>query len=72
MMFRPGLRTLFAHPPQLRHAFGYYLASHGHDTRAIQDYLWHRNIQHTVALHGDGAAPMRKLLDGLSGVPDEG
>jgi type 1 fimbriae regulatory protein FimB/type 1 fimbriae regulatory protein FimE len=35
-------------PHQLRHACGYYLASHGHDTRAIQDYLGHRNIQHTV------------------------
>jgi len=26
----------------------YYLASQGHDTRAIQDYLGHKNIQHTV------------------------
>ena len=36
------------HPHQLRHACGHYLASQGHDTRAIQDYLGHRNIQHTV------------------------
>jgi integrase len=36
------------HPHQLRHACGYYLASQGHDTRAIQDYLGHKNIQHTV------------------------
>ncbi len=36
------------HPHQLRHACGYYLASQGHDTRAIQDYLGHMNIQHTV------------------------
>ena len=36
------------HPHQLRHACGYYLAAHGHDTRAIQDYLGHKNIQHTV------------------------
>ena len=36
------------HPHQLRHACGYYLASHGHDTRAIQDYLGHKNMQHTV------------------------
>src|SRR5215467_1068124 len=36
------------HPHQLRHACGYYLASCGHDTRAIQDYLGHKNIQHTV------------------------
>jgi type 1 fimbriae regulatory protein FimB/type 1 fimbriae regulatory protein FimE len=37
-----------AHPHMLRHATGYYLASKGHDTRAIQSYLGHRNIQHTV------------------------
>ena len=36
------------HPHQLRHSCGYYLAMNGHDTRAIQDYLGHRNIQHTV------------------------
>ncbi|MDJ0719387.1 MAG: tyrosine-type recombinase/integrase [Prochloraceae cyanobacterium] len=36
------------HSHQLRHACGYYLAASGHDTRAIQDYLGHRNIQHTV------------------------
>jgi type 1 fimbriae regulatory protein FimB/type 1 fimbriae regulatory protein FimE len=36
------------HPHQLRHACGYYLASQGHDTRAIQDYLGHKNIHHTV------------------------
>jgi type 1 fimbriae regulatory protein FimB/type 1 fimbriae regulatory protein FimE len=32
----------------LRHACGYKLANEGHDTRAIQHYLGHRNIQHTV------------------------
>jgi type 1 fimbriae regulatory protein FimB/type 1 fimbriae regulatory protein FimE len=36
------------HPHMLRHAAGYYLASKGHDTKAIQAYLGHRNIQHTV------------------------
>lgn len=36
------------HPHQLRHACGYYLAAKGHDTRAIQDYLGHKNIHHTV------------------------
>lgn len=36
------------HPHMLRHATGYHLASKGQDTRAIQDYLGHRNIQHTV------------------------
>ena len=32
----------------LRHAIGYYLASKGQDTRAIQAYMGHKNIQHTV------------------------
>jgi site-specific recombinase XerD len=36
------------HPHMLRHATGYYLALNGQDTRAIQAYLGHRNIQHTV------------------------
>ena len=36
------------HPHQLRHGCGYYLAAQGHDTRAIQDYLGHKNIHHTV------------------------
>ena len=44
---RSGL-PFVPHPHQLRHACGYYLAAHGHDTRAIQDYLGHKNIQHTV------------------------
>lgn len=36
------------HPHMLRHACGFKLANEGHDTRAIQHYLGHRNIQHTV------------------------
>jgi type 1 fimbriae regulatory protein FimB/type 1 fimbriae regulatory protein FimE len=36
------------HPHMLRHATGYYLANAGQDTRAIQLYLGHKNIQHTV------------------------
>ncbi len=36
------------HPHMLRHACGYKLANDGHDTRAIQYYLGHKNIQHTV------------------------
>jgi type 1 fimbriae regulatory protein FimB/type 1 fimbriae regulatory protein FimE len=31
-----------------RHATGYYLANAGQDTCAIQLYLGHKNIQHTV------------------------
>jgi len=40
--------ALSVHPHMLRHACGFYLASHGHDTRAIQAYLGHKNIQHTI------------------------
>ncbi len=36
------------HPHMLRHACGYKLANEGKDTRSIQDYLGHKNIQHTV------------------------
>jgi integrase len=36
------------HAHMLRHSAGYKLASDGHDTRAIQDYLGHRNISNTV------------------------
>ena len=36
------------HPHMLRHACGYKLANEGHDTRAIQHYLGHKNITHTV------------------------
>ena len=36
------------HPQMLRHACGYALANAGHDTRALQAYLGHKNIQHTV------------------------
>jgi integrase len=37
-----------AHPHMLRHACGYALANAGHDTRALQAWLGHKNIQHTV------------------------
>ncbi len=37
-----------AHPHMLRHACGFALANKGHDTRAVQAYLGHKNIQHTV------------------------
>jgi len=37
-----------AHPHMLRHACGYKLANDGHDTRALQHYLGHKNITHTV------------------------
>jgi type 1 fimbriae regulatory protein FimE len=51
MLSRVGTMSTLAfpvHPHMLRHACGYKLANDGHDTRAIQLYLGHRNIQHTV------------------------
>ncbi len=42
-----GLK-LKVHPHMLRHACGFKLANDGVDTRALQAYLGHRNIQHTV------------------------
>lgn len=36
------------HPHMLRHSTGFKLANDGRDTRSIQHYLGHRNIQHTV------------------------
>jgi len=48
---RAGQKARFPfqiHAHMLRHATGYRLAGDGHDTRAIQDYLGHKNIQHTV------------------------
>jgi type 1 fimbriae regulatory protein FimB len=43
-----GLVALKVHPHMLRHACGFDLANRGADTRLIQDYLGHTNIQHTV------------------------
>jgi len=40
--------TMPVHPHMLRHACGFKLANDGQDTRAIQQYLGHRNIAHTV------------------------
>jgi Phage integrase family len=37
-----------AHPHMLRHACGFKLANDGVDTRALQHFMGHRNIQHTV------------------------
>jgi integrase len=36
------------HPHQLRHGCGYTLANDKQDTRAIQHFLGHKNMRHTV------------------------
>jgi len=51
MIERAGIEARLdfkAHPHMLRHACGFALANKGHDTRALQAYLGHKNIQHTV------------------------
>lgn len=40
--------TIKVHAHMLRHACGFALANAGHDTRSLQAYLGHKNIQHTV------------------------
>jgi type 1 fimbriae regulatory protein FimB len=52
---------LLAHPHMLRHACGFALADRGADTRLIQDYLGHRNIQHTVKYTASNPARFEKL-----------
>ena len=52
---------LLAHPHMLRHACGFALADQGEDTRLIQDYLGHRNIQHTVRYTATNPARFEKL-----------
>jgi site-specific recombinase XerD len=48
-------------PVMLRHACGYALADQGADTRLIQDYLGHRNIQHTVRYTATNPARFERL-----------
>lgn len=44
---RAGL-PMRVHPHMFRHGCGYALANRGHDLRAIQDYLGHRDPKHTA------------------------
>jgi integrase len=51
MVARLGVAAGFdvpVHPHMLRHACGFKLANDGVDTRSLQAYLGHKNIQHTV------------------------
>jgi type 1 fimbriae regulatory protein FimB len=57
---RAGL-SVEAHPHMLRHACGFALADQDADTRLIQDYLGHRNIQHTVRYTATNPARFARL-----------
>ena len=52
---------IMVHPHMLRHGCGFALADQGADTRLIQDYLGHRNIQHTVIYTATNPARFEKL-----------
>src|SRR5271166_2658448 len=58
---RAASLPLLAHPHMLRHACGFALVDQGADTRLIQDYLGHRNIQHTVKYTATNPARFEKL-----------
>jgi type 1 fimbriae regulatory protein FimB len=49
------------HPHMLRHACGYALADKGIDTRLIQDYLGHKNIQNTVIYTASNVERFRSI-----------
>jgi site-specific recombinase XerD len=83
MVKRAGQKAdlpLQVHAHMLRHAAGYKLAGDGHDTRSIQDYLGHKNIQHTVRYEARAAERSAKssrediaraqsfIIDFISGV----
>jgi len=53
--------SLPVHPHMLRHVCGFALADQGADTRLIQDYLGHRNIQHTVMYTATNPARFERL-----------
>ena len=53
--------SLQAHPHMLRHCCGFALADQGADTRLIQDYLGHRNIQQTVKYTASNPARFQRL-----------
>lgn len=49
------------HPHMLRHACGYTLADKGIDTRLIQGYLSHKNIQNTVIYTASNVERFRNI-----------
>jgi integrase len=57
-----------AHPQMRRHACGFALADQGAGTRIIQNYLDHRNIQHTART----PQPTRRGLRSSGGRPTNG
>ena len=57
-----------AHAHMLRHACGYKLANDGVDTRSLQAYLGHRNIQNTTRYTALASDRFKTFLERLGGV----
>jgi site-specific recombinase XerD len=61
------------HAHMLRHATGFKLANDKHDSRAIQAYMGHKNIQNTARYaalaSGEAAALMPRLSQYLRTCP---
>jgi site-specific recombinase XerC len=56
-------------PHMIRHACGFKLANDGQDTRALQHYLGHKNIQHTVRYTELSPQRFRDLSSIVNQVP---
>jgi type 1 fimbriae regulatory protein FimB/type 1 fimbriae regulatory protein FimE len=68
MLARTGKEAKFrflVHPHMLRHACGFKLGNDGQDTRALQHYLGHKNIQHTVRYTELSPARFKSFLERL-------
>jgi integrase len=68
---RIGARAKMAfpiHPHMLRHGCGFALANAGHDTRALQAWLGHKNYPAHGALRRAGTGSVQELLEDLTTV----
>lgn len=54
--------AITVNPHSLRHACGFYLASHGVDTRALSHYLGHRSLQSTERYTAQSSARFRDFF----------
>ena len=65
-----GTLGLKVHPHRLRHACGFALANAGHDTRALQSYLGHKQHPAHRALYRVSTGSLQGLLEVTEYVPE--
>ena len=61
-----GVKALpeeLSHPHVLRHTRGYLMVEKGYPLRVIQEWLGHKQIQHTVRYTALSAAQFRDVVD---------